>query len=47
VIALEFFDRDYPDWTEPGIPYDTPLFTAELLAVSTFETILNTRSLWT
>ena len=32
VIALEFFDRDYPDWTEPDFPSDTPLFTAELFS---------------
>jgi hypothetical protein len=44
--ALSWWKQDYPTWTVPETIFDPLLFTAELLAVNTFETILNERSLW-
>jgi hypothetical protein len=38
-LSLRFFDWDYPEDYEDN-------FTAELLAINTFEVILETRYLW-
>jgi hypothetical protein len=40
--SLTWWEKPFPMWQD----WDTPRFTAELLAVNTFEVILNERSLW-